>query len=108
MPDFSAPLLSGGQILQSPDLNWASGQNVAIGASSAQGAVITARAILVSPDQNCWIAIGASPTASVGAGSLFIPQGALVTLPIQPGQRVAVIQTSTAGNLSIIPCLYPP
>jgi hypothetical protein len=104
--DFSAPT-AGSVTLQTPDLNWPSGLNVAIGAASAQSAAITARAVLLSPDQNCWIAMGANPTAVVGAGSLFIPVGALVTLPIQPGQKIAVIQAGAAGNLSMIPCAYP-
>jgi len=104
--DFAAPT-AGNVALQAPDLNWAGALNVAIGASSAQSAAITARAVLLSPDQNCWVAVGANPTAVVGAGSLFVPQGALLTLPIQPGQRIAVIQTATGGNLSIIPCIYP-
>jgi len=94
-------------MLQCPDLNLSGGLNVAIGASSVQSAAIQARAVFLSPDQNCWVTAGFNPTASVGAGSFFLPQGAMLTLPIQPGWKIAVIQTSAAGNLPIVPCTYP-
>jgi len=106
MADFAAPQTVN-SMLPTPDLNWATGAVVAIGAASAQSAAIQARVVLVCADQNCWVSIGANPTASIGAGSVFLAAGAFVTLPIQPGQRVAVVQQSVAGNLSVIPCVYP-
>jgi hypothetical protein len=105
--DYSAPIGPGGAALQSPDLNYAGGLNVTVSGSSAQSAAIQARAVLISPDTNIWLTMGANPTATVGAGSVFIPAGALVTLNIQPGQKIAVIQATAGGNCSIIPCAYP-
>jgi len=104
--DFSAPTV--GSATLSPDLNWFAALKLAIGAASVQSAAIQARCVMVSPDQNCWITIGVNPTATIGAGSLFLPAGAMLTLPIQPGQKIAVIQTATPGNLSIVPGNYLP
>jgi len=106
MADFSAPQTVNA-MLQTPDLNWTAGAVIALGAASAQSAQLQCRAVLLSADQNCWIAAGTTPTASVGAGSVFLAAGAFVTIPIQPGWRIAGIQQSVAGNLSIIPCVYP-
>jgi len=104
--DFTVPT-AGSATLQAPDLAWASGQMVAIGVASAQSAAIQARAALISADIGVWIAAGTNPTASVGAGSLYIGAGVPVTMALQPGWKIANIQASAAGHLAIVPCVYP-
>jgi len=104
--DFSSPVGTNGAALV-PDLNWAAGQMVAIGVASAQSTAITARAAIVSSDIGVWIAAGVNPTASAGAGSLYIGAGVPVTIALAPGWRIANIQATAAGHLSIIPCSYP-
>jgi hypothetical protein len=107
MADFSAPQ-NINSILQSPDMNWSAGQNLATGAASVQSAPINARGVVLTADQNCWISMGYNPTAAVaGAGSCFLASGIMVALAIEPGQKVAVIQQAAPGNLSVIPCIYP-
>src|SRR5262245_965890 len=93
--------------LPAPDLNWASGTTVALGAASAQSSALQARLALVSATQNCWIAAGTNPTAAKSAGSFYLGAGQIIYVPLQPGWKIAALQDSAAGTLSIIPCVYP-
>jgi hypothetical protein len=47
---------------------------------------------------DCWIAQGATPTATIGNGSTFVPVGKEVTLAGSNGAQVAVLQNTTGGN----------
>jgi hypothetical protein len=89
------------------DLNWAGGQVVALGATSAQSPALQARLAAVSASQNCWISAGANPTAAKAAGSFYLGTGQIMYVPLQPGWKIAALQDSAAGTLSIIPCSYP-
>lgn len=80
---------------------------LAIGAVSAQSAVVGANTdrIVLTPTVDCWIAIGSNPTAVANtAGSFFLAAGSQ-SYPISVTKgvtKIAVIQVSTAGFLSII------
>jgi hypothetical protein len=51
---------------------------------------------------DAWIAFGASPTAvAEGASSLFLPGGIVEYFQISSTEKIAVIQSSTAGKLYI-------
>lgn len=79
-------------------------QNVAIGASSApitNGFAATTSDIRVVATSNCWISIGAAPTATNGAGSTYLPANVVEYFHVTGGQKVAVIQDSASGTLSV-------
>lgn len=50
---------------------------------------------------DCWIAFGANPTASTGAGSLLLPASVPEYFWVKPGEKIAVIRSSADGVLSI-------
>jgi len=106
--DVSLPFASQHGLYTAVDLNWAAGQYVTFTAVSAQSAAIAARVVLVSADANCWIAAGTNPSASAGAGSVFVSASAPpFLLAIQPSWKIAVVQATAGGHLSIMPGVYP-
>lgn len=50
-----------------------------------------------------WIAQGASPTASAGAGSMFVPARLPVLVDGANGSHVSVIRDSADGRASLTP-----
>lgn len=58
--------------------------------------------IRVVSTADCWIAFGANPTAVAGQSpSILIPAGVPEYFWVQPGEKLAVIQSSGAGTLNI-------
>lgn len=84
---------------------WATGQHVAIGATSAKTAAITGTEALITVSTDCFISIGtqSTVTATAGAGSMFLAKGGPYLFQITSGQGVAVIQASAAGTMSVLP-----
>lgn len=80
-------------------------QFLTVGATSVQSSTVGANTsrVLLTATTGCYVAIGASPTATVGAGSIYVPPN-IVMYPIvvTPGvSKIAVIQASAGGNLTI-------
>lgn len=58
--------------------------------------------IRVVSNANCWIAFGPNPTAAVNTSpSIYIPAATPEYFWVLPGERVAVVQDSSAGFLNI-------
>lgn len=77
---------------------------VTIGTSSAQSAAFGGDTfeIRVVSDTDCWINIGADPTAAATTdNNLFLPANVVEYFHVSPGQKLAVIQDSAAGNLCV-------
>jgi hypothetical protein len=76
-------------------------QTVAIGVTSAASTAFGTETLVVRlyADQDCFVEIGASPTAS--SADAFLPSGVIVYHGCEPGDKVAVIQDTTAGTLYI-------
>lgn len=111
-PHTSARL--GDNAHQMPALDWANGQAIALGAVSVQSVAFDAnndRLVYVSVGGastvvGAWISVGVNPTATAGAGSLWIPQGnGPVPIYVPAGMLIAGIQGAAAGTLSMIPAL---
>ena len=81
-------------------------QVLAIGASGVASAAVNAAtsAVLLSATIGCWVQISSAPTAVAGAaGNFYVPAGVMpVAIAVAPGSKVAVIQATAAGSLSII------
>ena len=86
-------------------------QNVAIGASSAQSAVVqsTTNRVTLMATIACWVNIGSNPTAvantAAGTGaSFYLPAGyPMPDIMVTPGvSKIANIQSASGGMLSII------
>jgi hypothetical protein len=81
-------------------------QNVAIGATSAASLVVgaTTNRVTLSASSDCWVAIGADPTAAAHDGAFFLASGAQsYPIKVTPSTtKIAVIQDSAAGYLSVI------
>ena len=80
----------------------ASGQHVAYD-GAAQSEAITGTEVTVVASTDCYIAFGTNPTATVGAGSMFLAAGVPFTRRITSGWKVSAIKSATAGALSILP-----
>lgn len=83
---------------------------VAIGAASAQSAAVgaTTKRVVLIADQDCWVSVGADPTAAKQTAGSFPLADKSPSYPIKvvPGvTKIAVIQDSAAGYLSIIESL---
>lgn len=79
-------------------------QNATVGAASTavtNGFAAGIHDVRVVCTTNCWITFGASPTATTGAGSMYLPAGLVEYFHVSPGQKVAVIQDSAGGTLNV-------
>lgn len=82
-------------------------QVVAVGAASAQSAVVGANTnrVVLNTTTDCWVSIGTNPTAAANtAGSFFLSANSQ-SYPIEVKEgltKIAVIQASFSGYLSII------
>lgn len=85
--------------------DWADGQAVAISGTTAPSTAIAADEVLLSSTTNVWITVASAPVATKGAASLYLAAGVPLHIQIIPGQKVAGIQDSAAGTLTIIPVL---
>lgn len=81
----------------------AAGQVLASGTSSTQSLPIHAAAVRIGCSEAIWYAIGTDPTASAAGTSRFLPANAVEMTAITPGHRIAVLQVSTAGTVSLVP-----
>lgn len=53
--------------------------------------------------QDCWVRMGANPTAAVNDGnSFFIPGGIICHYGVKSDDKIAAIMDSTAGSLHVI------
>src|SRR5260221_296582 len=103
MPDVLQPVGSSGQVAQfAPLMDLTNGQVVPY-TTSAQSAVINSSAAIITATTDCWYTLGSNPTATIGAGSDFLPAGVKWGITLISGQKLAVIQNTVGGNLAIIP-----
>lgn len=95
-------------------LDWANGQAVSLSGTSAQSNVFDSKNDRIvfasvggaSTVVGCWISVGTNPTASAGAGSMWVSQdGPPVPIYVPAGMLVAGLQGASAGTLSLIPAL---
>ena len=102
-----AIVLNSGYFL--PTVKLGAAQELNVGASSVKSTAIgTAgqtpnRLIRLCATVACRIAIGTNPTAT--ETSALISPNIVEYMEITPGERVAVIQDSVAGKLSIVECI---
>lgn len=76
----------------------AAGAKVALTTSSAQSAAITGDWIDVSSDVDCFVEIGANPTAVVDTSYRMVA-GTTYRFPITTGNKIAGILSAGTGNL---------
>lgn len=95
-------------------LDWANGQAIALSVFSQTSAVFDAaadRVVLVSVGGastvvGCWISVGSAPTASAGAGSMWVAQASdAMAIYVPAGMVIAGLQGTTGGTLSMVPAL---
>lgn len=80
----------------------ANGQHVAYDAST-QSAAIDAEEVTIVASTDCFVKFGANPSATIGAGSMFLTKGLPWTRRITSGWKVAAIKVADAGTLSVMP-----
>jgi hypothetical protein len=94
-------------------LDWANGQAISLAAGNAQSSVFDTsndRIVMCSVGGastvgGCWITVAVNPTATAGAGSMWIPQSEPVPIYVPAGMKVGAIQGQTGGTLALIPAL---
>jgi hypothetical protein len=78
--------------------------------TSVASAAVTDASILAGIDEvlvrlaattDCWVAFGAAPTAVVGTG-VFLPAGLVEVWRMNKGDKVAAVQDSEGGTLSVV------
>lgn len=76
-------------------------QNVSVGGSSTNSTSLNSatRNVRLVSNTDCYIAIGASPTATTS--SLFLPSGSVEYFQVRGGEVVAVIQSAAGGTLNL-------
>jgi hypothetical protein len=72
-------------------------QFAGVGATMAAGQLFCFTATV-----DCWIAQGANPTATKGAGSMFVQKGVQVVIDGSQGAKLAVLQDVGGGNASLV------
>ena len=81
-------------------------QFLVVGAASVQSAAVqaTTNRVVLSSTTGCWVALGSNPTAAAAAGSIYVPPNIpMPAIQVTPSvTKIAVIQASAAGSLSII------
>jgi hypothetical protein len=84
-------------------MQFAGSSYTAVGAASAQTAVIPANIhkVRLASTTNAWVNYGVNPTASAGAGSFYLPANTDMYLTVVPGTRFATIQASAGGFISV-------
>ena len=91
-----------------PALDWANGQLVAASGTSAQSAVVDAsndRLVEMSTSSAIYYTLGTNPTAAKSAGSTYLAAGAMRYVYVPLNNKIAVLQDSAGGNVTIIPAL---
>lgn len=87
-----------------------SADEVAVGVASAQFAAITTMAVgqffLFVSSTACWIKPGANPTASAGAGSMYVPANFPIVVDGSLGAKLAVIRDAADGKASLTPVTW--
>lgn len=105
MSDFYGPMGPGGQVLQTPDLDWNNVQMFAFTTATASQA-INARCVRIVCTANAWIKASLAGTAAnIGAGSIYFPANVVAYLAIPTGWKISVLQDTTGGNCSLAPCI---
>lgn len=70
--------------------------------ASAQSAVIGGTCVRLCASQDVWVKFGPNPTADKTA-SIFMPSGSVEYFMCNATDKVAALQDSAGGNLSITP-----
>lgn len=68
--------------------------------SSAVG--VATRIVVLYADADCYVAIGASPTAASSGACFFLATGHYIHHPIGSAQKVAARGVSDSGNLRVM------
>lgn len=78
-------------------------QVVAIGATSTRSTAFqpTTTIIRMVANQDCFVALGAAPTALADGTCMVVQGGAETYIGVTPGQKLAVIQSTAGGSLYI-------
>lgn len=82
--------------------NTAADLATALVTTSAPGVFVS----LYQANTDTWIAQGASPTASAGAGSMFVPARTQVYIDGINGAKLSVIRDSADGRASLTPVMW--
>jgi hypothetical protein len=78
---------------------------VAVSGTSAQSTAFISSEIAIAANTNCWITIGANPTAVADTdANMYLPAGVVFHLRVKVGDKLAAIQDTAAGHISVTPC----
>lgn len=110
-PAYAQTIPSNRNDLQAPRLDWANGQVVAVGASSAASTAFNATfntLVELSATTNCWYTVALSPTAAAHtAGNQYLTAGAVRYVYVPAGWLIAVIEDTAGGYIGMLPVLLP-
>lgn len=65
---------------------------------------VGASAVRISATTDCWVTLGADPTAVVdGDGSFLLPALSPIEMACKATDKVSAVQVDTGGTLSVLP-----
>jgi hypothetical protein len=87
------------------EYDFASAGKVTITGTSAQSAALPSSEVYLCSTTDCWLTKGANPTAVAAADlMLYLPAGCPLHMRITRGEKIAFIQHSAGGTVSVVPC----
>lgn len=91
--NISCQILSGGQ-----------SSKLAVTAASIQSAALISSSYLVTPSVNMFVRTGLNPVAVADGTDQYLVAGSTYRIvPLRPGDKLAFIAESTAGNVFLTP-----
>lgn len=77
------------------------GQTLSFTGTSSASTTFTSTLLRVVSTEDCWIAVGSSPTAVASTGMLLIA-GRPERIVVRTGEKVAAIRAGADGSLNIV------
>ena len=84
---------------------WAAGQKVSYTGTDADTTAFEFDTeVVVCATTDCFISVGAAPSAGPAAGSLILPASTLFHIQVKAGDKISFEQVSAGGDAYVMPC----
>lgn len=90
-------------VLTHPVVDISGAQIKAYSSTSVQSSAVNSDVVRLVSTSDCWVTMGANPTAAAGAGSFYLPAKSPLVVNMTAGNLIAVIRDTADGTLSILP-----
>ena len=85
--------------------DWTSGQKISYTGTDADSTAFTLDTeVMICATTDCFISVGAAPSAGPAAGSMLMPALTPFHIQVPAGHKISAEQLSSGGDLYIVPC----